>query len=269
MMKLKHRKIFRLLFILHVIIIAIFIFVYHEKVITYFDSVNLLINTEICKQIPDHINKMMLLNNDNFNLTKNNNSLNRVAIIVPYRNRAKNLKLFLTYMHQFLSKQNKLFSYGIYLVEPIRNLVFNRALLINIGFMEVIKQKNLFNDCNCFIFHDIDMLPENEQNVYACNNEMPKQMATSISVFNYSTDGYFKNKYFGGVNAFTKEQFLNINGLSNMYFDWGLEDDDARMRVLNKYKTIERLSPKIGRYFANCHKQQKRNPNRLVEIIII
>ena len=68
-------------------------------------------------------------------------------------------------------------------------------------------------------------------------------MATSISVFNYSTYGYFKNKYFGGVNAFTKEQFLNINGLSNMYFDWDLEDDDARMRVLDKYKTIERLSP--------------------------
>ena len=263
MMKLKHRKIFRLLIFLFVII-AIFALIYHEKVITYFDSVNLLINNEICKQIPDHINKMLV---NNFNLTNNNNNNNnnnRVAIIIPYRNRAKNLKLFLTYMHQFLSKQKTILSYGIYLVEPIRHLVFNRALLINIGFMEVIKQQKSNDYWNCFIFHDIDMLPENELNLYTCNNEMPKQMATSISVFNYSTDGYFKNKYFGGVNAFTKEQFLNINGLSNMYFDWGLEDDDARMRVLDKYKTIQRLSPQIGRYFANCHKQQKRNPNRLV-----
>ncbi len=160
--------------------------------ITYFDSVNLLINTEICKQIPDHINKMMLLNNDNFNLTKNNNSLNRVAIIIPYRNRAKNLKLFLTYMHQFLSSQQQNnISYGIYLVEPIKSIQFNKALSMNIGFIEVNKQ--LLDSCNCFIFHDIDILPENELISYKCNNKMPKQMATSISRFNYSTDGYFKN----------------------------------------------------------------------------
>jgi len=211
----------------------------------------------MCQNVPVKIK--LKLNNNNFTITKiSKNSTNRVAIIIPYRNRAQNLKLFLTYMHQYLHEQANL-NYAIFLVEPIKQLIFNRALLINIGFMEVIKQ-----DWNCFIFHDIDMLPENPANKYECNPLMPKQMATSISVFNYSTDGYFKDKYFGGVNAFTKEQFLTINGLSNLYFDWGLEDDDARMRVLNKYENIDRLEPSIGRYFANCHQQQKRNPNRLV-----
>ncbi len=43
----------------------------------------------------------------------------KVAIIVPYRDRDRNLLIFLYYMHQFLSKQN--IYYGIYLVEPVES----------------------------------------------------------------------------------------------------------------------------------------------------
>lgn len=72
----------------------------------------------------------------------------KVAIIVPYRNRVKNLKTFIRYMHIYLTSQG-LVNYGIYLVEPSKDLVFNRALLINIGFVEALKDDNY----NCFIFH--------------------------------------------------------------------------------------------------------------------
>ena len=104
----------------------------------------------------------------------------KIAIIVPYRDRLVNLRIFLLYMHQFLSKQNA--QYGIYIVEPIENLKFNRALLINIGFLEALKE----NDWDCFIFHDVDMLPENPMNIYECDANTPKQMAIALNTYSYS-----------------------------------------------------------------------------------
>ena len=35
-------------------------------------------------------------------------------------------------------------------------------------------------------------------------------------------------------------------------------------RVLAKYEKIDRSDPSVGRYYANCHKQQKRNPDRFL-----
>ncbi len=106
----------------------------------------------------------------------------RLAIIVPYRDRETNLHLFLFFMHQFLSKQNVY--YGIYLVEPLENLKFNRAMLINIGFVESNKDKT--KKFNCYIFHDVDMLPENQKNIYECDFKFPKQMAIAVNINSYS-----------------------------------------------------------------------------------
>ena len=45
-------------------------------------------------------------------------SRNRVAIIVPYRDRETHLKMFLQHLHPFLQRQQ--LDYGIYVIELVR-----------------------------------------------------------------------------------------------------------------------------------------------------
>jgi hypothetical protein len=108
---------------------------------------------------------------------KSSESLQNIAFIIPYRNRTDNLKVFLNNMHPYLTRQK--INYGIYLIEPVASVTFNRALLMNIGFLESQKdalkplslddllsnhthnQTNQFPvksiSWNCFVFHDVDM----------------------------------------------------------------------------------------------------------------
>jgi hypothetical protein len=59
------------------------------------------------------------------------------------------------------------------------NYSFNRAQLINIGFLEALK----ISDYQCFVFHDVDHILENDQNDYGCP-ESPKLLGVSVDRFN-------------------------------------------------------------------------------------
>lgn len=58
--------------------------------------------------------------NDNIKLHRQ-----KVAIVIPYRNRENNLRVSLRYLHFLLQKQNVV-DYGIYVVEQKNNGSFNR-----------------------------------------------------------------------------------------------------------------------------------------------
>lgn len=106
----------------------------------------------------------------------------RTAIIVPYlpkESRKHHLAIFLLHMHKFLSHQ--LLDYGIYLVQPA-SLPFKKGVLYNAGFKEALKDENW----NCFFFMDIDMLPENENNIFECNDTHPANLAWLRSDKNYT-----------------------------------------------------------------------------------
>jgi len=57
---------------------------------------------------------------------------------------------------------------------------FNRAMLMNIGAAEALRQDAF----QCFIFHDVDLIPEDDRNIYSCP-EQPRHMSVAIDVFKY------------------------------------------------------------------------------------
>jgi len=103
-----------------------------------------------------------------------------IAILVPYRNREEHLKQFLYHIHPILARQE--LSYGIYVIEPVTNVTFNRGLLFNAGFIE--SNKDNKDRWQCHVYHDVDLLPEDDRALYSCP-EFPTHLAHRISSHGY------------------------------------------------------------------------------------
>lgn len=147
-----------------------------------------------------------------------------VAIILPYRNRQSQLAVFMNYIHPFLQAQN--LDYRIFVIEQSPMREFNRAKLFNVGYAEATK----VNDFHCFIFQDVDLIPQNPDNIYACT-KMPRHMSSSVNTFRYNLP---YTGLFGGAIALTRKQFERVNGFSNVFYGWGGEDDDFYSRLQSR-----------------------------------
>ncbi|KAK0429053.1 hypothetical protein QR680_011162 [Steinernema hermaphroditum] len=177
-------------------------------------------------------------------------TLHAVAIIVPFRDRNEHLRVFLRHMHSFLAKQQ--IAYTIFIVEQVAGETFNRGKLMNVGFVEAQKMCNW----SCFIFHDVDLLPEDDRNLYTCADQ-PKHLSVAIDKFQYRGRGDFA---FGGVTAMTKEQMAKMNGYSNDFWGWGGEDTDMYERLTLAGYNVSRFPAEIGRYKMIKHDRDRGNP---------
>ncbi|CAK1582708.1 unnamed protein product [Parnassius mnemosyne] len=185
------------------------------------------------------------------------------AIVVPYRDRAELLRSFLVYMHSFLRRQY--IHYRIYVVEQVDSQPYNRAKLINIGAVTAMRA-----GYPCLILHDIDLLPIKVANIYACTKQ-PRHMSSTVNKFSFVLP-YLK--LFGGVTAIIANQFKNINGMSNRYFEWGGEDDDFYARLESHKLKLCRFEPETSEYHEiaprlqrkrNVRMQQSRFPEDIAE----
>jgi hypothetical protein len=127
-------------------------------------------------------------------------------------------------------------------------------MLFNVGFVEGNKRGKF----DCFIFHDVDLIPENDYNLYNCPVQ-PRHMSVAVDKMGYKLP--YRN-LFGGISALTREHFQRVNGFSNSFWGWGAEDDDMAGRIAYNGLYISRPSPNIARYKMLKHKQQKLNNQR-------
>ena len=127
----------------------------------------------------------------------NCSSNHQVAVIVPYRDRPTQLAVFLNNLHPMLIKQQ--LHYRIYLVNQTDSNTFNRAMLMNVGFVEAMKDHNW----TCAIFHDVDLLPEDDRNLYNCPDQ-PRHLSVAVDKFKYRLP--YKG-IFGGATAVRADQF--------------------------------------------------------------
>ena len=160
-----------------------------------------------------------------------------VAIIVPYRDREHMFSPFLFHMHSFLQKQHR--EYCIILAEQADQGQFNRAKIFNAGFEWTLNKHKFWSDPkfnpgkkpDCFIFHDIDLLPEDIKNLYGCLGYSSNHMCDKYNAWSYETQRNPGGTVSaGGAISVSTWQYKAINGHSNRYWGWGYEDHEASVR---------------------------------------
>lgn len=180
----------------------------------------------------------------------------RVAIIIPYRDRYPHLVKLLATLIPILKQQN--IHFKIYLTEQFGNFTFNKGVLMNAAFKMALWE----NPWQCFVFHDVDMIPENVRNMYTCPTH-PRHMSASVDEFAYNLPAVLENLV-GGVFAIKTEHFRLVNGYSNSYWGWGAEDDDMSQRLLKNGFRISRPPYHIARYKMVKHTKATHNPYRFI-----
>jgi hypothetical protein len=180
---------------------------------------------------------------------------NKYSIIICYRNRENHLEVNIPRLHQYFTGLGV--DFEIIVVEQYDTNPFCRGQLFNEGAK--------IATGNILIFHDVDHYPTDGTNytnfntdvflpltrvIYVDKNLQPKPMENVPGGYRHFKDGVDSN-FFGGVSIFKKEKFFEINGFSNVYVGWGLEDADLRERVLYYGLSVERASNNT--FFALDH----------------
>jgi hypothetical protein len=160
--------------------------------------------------------------------------MHKLGVIVPYRNRYEHLEEFKTKIVQYLESKN--IDFEIIIIEQDDAKLFNRGMLLNIGFKYA---KDM--GCDYVVFHDVDMIPIDVDYSYT---DIPLHLSTKFEIEAGETERTIFDEYFGGVTIFPVNIFESIDGYSNKYWGWGYEDNDLLLRCDEKGVSLNSLKLK-------------------------
>ena len=135
------------------------------------------------------------------------------VILVPYRAskdqefRKEQLEQFLPRIVNFMDYKE--IPYKIIILEQDNDRLFNKGLLLNIGF------KEFDNENTYYVIHNVDLLPKKEDFDNLDYSNVEKDEVRDL--FGYSGG-------LGGITIIGNEEFKRINGYPNNFLLWGYED---------------------------------------------
>ncbi|KAK9501258.1 hypothetical protein O3M35_012001 [Rhynocoris fuscipes] len=185
----------------------------------------------------------------NDNLKTKFKSKHLLGVVVPFRDRFEELLEFAPHMHNFLSNQQ--INHKIFIINQVDQYRFNRASLINVGFLIATSE-----GCDYIAMHDVDLLPLNPSLSYA----YPTSGLYHVASPEFHPKYHYKN-FVGGILIIKEEDFLAVNGMSNKYWGWGLEDDEFFVRLKEAGLNITRptnLTTDIVNTFRHVHDRVAR-----------
>ena len=162
------------------------------------------------------------------------------VILIPYRNRKEHLDIFINDAIPLFKKYLEPFK--VVVIEQEEGKIFNRGMLLNIGFNEY-KDKSEF-----FYNHDVDVYP-NEicvkeyyiHDKYKCSDSF-------VGIYTPPCNTL------GTIIKFHKSLFNKINGYPNNFWGWGVEDKALQNRVefmkIPITKILFRNSPNVSDYMT-------------------
>lgn len=154
-------------------------------------------------------------------------SIHKMALLVPFRDRFEELLEFVPHITSFLKKQRV--EHHIFVLNQVDRYRFNRASLINVGY------KFTSEVYDYMAMHDVDLLPLNDMLLYKYPENGPLHIASPQlhPKYHYET-------FVGGILLLKMEHFEMLNGMSNKYWGWGLEDDEFYVRIRDAGLSVSR-----------------------------
>ncbi len=144
-------------------------------------------------------------------------------------------------------------------------LRFNRASLLNVGFRYATEDKTDGPVCSYIALHDVDLLPINPILDYGApptrDRTFPKGRARHLAPAGMHPK-YDYPSFLGGAMLMWPHDFRRVDGMSNNYWGWGLEDDEfgARMREAGIEVTRQAgLNTGMSDTFRHLHVPRKRS----------